>query len=152
MPSKEDWIWLAGFVDGEGCVSLYKAKHKRLKNHWVLKLRLNNCEMGLMRKLHEQFGGTLQLVPNSKKNSKWRDAFSIDWANCKCEPILKKLIPYLRTSKKDQAILALEFLASKDPHRGPKPLTEEEIGYRDGVVHQLRALKKTGTDDPKQTS
>lgn len=61
----EDLIWLAGFIDGEGCVSWIKSKGRPSRR---FEIRIANTNLSVMEWIHQCFGGYLyEFNPNNKK-------------------------------------------------------------------------------------
>lgn len=125
---KTDWAYLAGFFDGEGCISLYKNDGR----HYRLEICMANTNEWVAKWFHFVFGGTLYLEEASKKNPKWRDVWRWQLRSRKTQYFLISLLPYLKL-KKPQAELALQFLERKiqGKHTIPEQSILEEA---DGIL------------------
>jgi hypothetical protein len=104
--------WLAGFFDGEGCISCTVAgKARRV----ILRLSLVNTDYALMRLIATQYHG--QFVYRKAAKATWKRACHVVWTNTQATELLKQ-IGSLLMLKRRQAELAQEFLALRDdPNR-----------------------------------
>lgn len=105
-----DWAYLAGFVDGEGCISV---KRERVKNTGLKNgvfrpyLSLSQKDHVCLANLYEKFSVGYFAVRRDNDQARWQVASREDlrW-------ILEGIIPYL-TLKRTQAELALQLLDDK---------------------------------------
>lgn len=93
--------YIAGFFDGEGCISL------SLKG---LRLILTNTDKLILEEIQRYFGDLGQVTSKLRyKNDNFRKpCFQLIYWNKHAEEVLVILRPYLR-QKKEQARLALQF-------------------------------------------
>ena len=91
MASKEDIIWLAGFVDGEGCVSYIK-RHKR--NSFRFEIRISNTDLMALSWVHQHFGGYLYQLRG--RIGKWKACYQWYIADKKAKSLYGELKPYLK--------------------------------------------------------
>ncbi len=132
-----DLAWLAGIIDGEGCLSVGRNNGKDGKYigmHVVLKM----ADEEAVRKASEITRvGTLKkhkpFAPNRRPLWEWQ--CSSQQAAC----ILRLLLPYLVT-KRTQAQLFITLAERMNVRRGP--LTIEEREFQDGIVTAIREEKK----------
>lgn len=133
--TKEFWIWLAGFVDGEGCIGIYKETDNR-RNTWTLRpsFQITNTDKGVIDYIVENIGGTYcshkRLLPNHKIQYHWmlRDRKRLLES-------MNNMLPYLIIKKK-QAIQMLDYLKERSkllPARGR---------YNQYKKEELRIAKK----------
>jgi hypothetical protein len=156
----EQSAYLAGLFDGEGCIIIYARKtYASLKGkttpHHLL-ITLTNTHEGLMKWLHQTYGGYVwaykrpnPATPNRSRSWKW-SAMSNQAAF-----LLKAMLPYL-IIKHEQALVALEFQTSLFEYkrqirgvgrgrRGVPALPPEVIAYRESLrlrLLELRAQEK----------
>jgi hypothetical protein len=118
-----DWAYLAGFIDGEGCIG-----SSRSRDRWYPRLTITQADQMFLLELYKLFGvGRFTYRKPTVKNKatgfsgQWsiRSSPSIKW-------ILEGVLPYLRL-KKTQAEVALRLLENRD---------EEDL------VLELSALKE----------
>ncbi len=103
MPTNEDIIYLAGIIDGEGCIRCNNSS----------RLHVTNTSKILIDWLYETFGGYVwsenkSYIPNAKPRFIWEVS-----AN-KLIPILRQVAPYLKI-KKEQAYLVLYNYDEDEP-------------------------------------
>jgi len=98
MPADFDWAYLAGIIDGEGCISVAITRN----GAYYLQLRISQKNKGDLKKLQTKFGGRL----NSNSNTQ---SYQLHWYGRDAEPILRNILPYL-IWKKDEAELAIAFI------------------------------------------
>jgi hypothetical protein len=146
-----DLKYVAGIVDGEGCVriSLNKAAIQANKRPRVtMALTVSNTYKPLLYKLKRQFGGTIHHVNHA--SIKHKDSYNWVLSERAACLLLKKLLPFMFIKKK-QAKLAIRLLALKDKLRRTKkgrpqgaPLTDEEYEQRLVIVQESKALNHRG--------
>lgn len=127
-----DLRYVAGIVDGEGCISLAMFHNKQL--HIRLKVKMNHLE--LIQALQSQFGGSLT-IENPKGNRKQSYSWQIS-----CGPaleVIKQVQPYLIV-KQDQAKLVMMF--AKLGHN-----TNETVN--DAFKTLMHKYNKRGVDEPQ---
>jgi hypothetical protein len=103
----KDWAYLAGIVDGEGCISTLVLTRKNGVVDYQLRLSVANTSPALMQWLTEKLGGNVakrekKLKPTHRVRYEWyapsRDII----------PILQSMLPYL-VIKGEQAKLGIEL-------------------------------------------
>jgi len=101
--------YLAGLLDGEGCVTVikYKRNDRQNKNdYYALRLTITNTNRDALKLFHDTFkSGYIyaEKRPNCKLIYVWASS-----ATAKNKAILKGLLPYL-IIKKDKAKLAIRL-------------------------------------------
>ena len=120
---RDDLLYLAGIVDGEGCVTVTygtKAGHERIR------LTISNTDRNLIDWLTSRVGGHIsktQSRGNRKPAYQWEVYGSVAF------DLLTLLLPHLKL-KKRQAELCLQFHADKSK--------------RAWVTKQIRRMNKRG--------
>jgi len=104
--------YMAGIIDGEGCISLSPAyKSKRGQVHRLL-LTVNNTSLSLISWVAEKWQANLHLFKSNTLNSllplRKHKIYSCQINGKKAVLILKEILPYL-ICKKRQAEVAIEF-------------------------------------------
>lgn len=103
--------WAAGFVDGEGCISITVRKPRRAQRtpQYTAQLGVFNLDPAPLVKLHQMFGGTIYFrsrVSHLRAVGEWRiKGKNAAWA-------LEQLRPFLIV-KREQAALAIHLHAIK---------------------------------------
>jgi hypothetical protein len=108
MRALTDLAWVAGYVDGEGCVGVYTTGANRSLR---LTVQVNSVDFRSIEKLHDLFGGYINQSCNTMSGRtlhQWR------LTNKSAEDMLMEIMPYLLV-KREQAEVALVFRATQDP-------------------------------------
>jgi hypothetical protein len=114
-----DLAWVAGIIDGEGCVSITKSGNGKTDRpsgaitYYALRLHVANADPRLILRLRELFGGPVyQRI--RLHHPEWKPQW--DWyaprGGTGAVEILRMVYPYL-VSKRDQADLAFAFVAAR---------------------------------------
>ena len=107
--------YLAGSIDGEGCVSIQKSKPRRNCGYpygrFDLMLSIENTDLRLMEWLKRNFGGRIW---TSRKRLKANHKFELHWRinSNKAAVLLEACLPFL-VIKKEQARIAIAFQKTK---------------------------------------
>ena len=146
----QNWPYLAGLIDGEGCLSAWKYWNANRKDcapyyQYSCRVGITNTNLDLMKKLVQYFGGGFlckrEAIEKHKASYEWRPKGK---QNTKI--LLLAILPHLLV-KREQAILLLEWV---------------DLGYgtqerRDQIISRLKILNQKGTvetdtlngDEPK---
>lgn len=99
------WAWLAGFIDGDGTVGLYKDS----QGYAVAKIVISQKDRTILDRITEDVGsGSVH-----KMNGTWGDVHQLAWGSGASKKIAAKLLPYLRVPKKLAKARVLVNLAAK---------------------------------------
>lgn len=103
MTSKTDLAWAAGFIDGEGCISIARQNSKtcRSGHRYTMKLVVSQKRRPALDKLQAMFGGTVK-KPSSQDIWWWVVTAQ------QAKLALEAVFPYL-VEKYDQAEVAIAF-------------------------------------------
>jgi len=134
--------YVAGIVDGEGCIRIDKAKGRTSKRGYcyVLVLTVSNTNEWLCQHLKNLFGGCTFACYHQKPRKvcwEWRVAA------LKARAVLEQIAPYL-TIKKPQAELALQFQKRRRHRGGRIGMTEAELAVDEAEFIIMKALKTGG--------
>ncbi|MFA5037796.1 MAG: LAGLIDADG family homing endonuclease [Candidatus Izemoplasmatales bacterium] len=150
--------YLAGFIDGEGCIRIVECKAKwsrgsinpRFREH----LQVSNTNFEVMEWIRENFGGCITVKSEGiKKDGIYRKKqWKICWYDLQAVNLLKLMLPFLIV-KNEEARVCIEFSEvkkqqglSKDRHTkgrsGVVAFTDEEINLRRNFAKKLSELKK----------
>jgi hypothetical protein len=133
--------YLAGLIDGEGCLTIVKtkpsAKYARRSPSYYLRLTIQMIHRGVMDKVCEVVGsGSVKKYANGSRRPLYR--LEIGGENAK--NLIERIFPYLIV-KKEEALLCLKFMdlnsRSGFGKRVPEILTEE----RELIYTELKRLK-----------
>lgn len=148
-----DKAWIAGFIDGEGSLTIAKQIRKdRPSPAYRAQVSASNTDTSPLEFIHSLYGGSLykgkpyQVGVNGKP---WRPSWQWYCKVSRQKEFLLDILPYLQ-SKRGQAEVLLEFIENKNAfargkrlegkHGGSAPLTQEEIDYREELRHRVRML------------
>ena len=126
MPADTDWAYLAGIIDGEGCINV----SMNTGGAFFLQLRITQKNRNDLTELQKRFGGSI--YPKRRESS-----VQLDWLGRKADVILRKVFPYLRW-KIDEAELAIAFVSQVMNGAGQKQ--DKVLGQF--IKDELCALKK----------
>jgi len=130
--------WLAGFLDGEGCVRLSSFKNKKTERlsfcPWV---SITNTDLPTLKAIQAEYGGNLYLGKEGGKHYKGsKNSFVLVWQGKRAIEFLKLIAPYV-ILKKPQIELMLASYAPRNHVR----LSEHAINQRVQLQSQLTDLK-----------
>lgn len=103
-PKEVEWAYLAGLIDGEGCIS---AQAPNRGDRYFAQVRVVNTRLEMLEWIERRFGGVISF--NRRATIKWRALYK--WrihGQAKVAWILIGCMPYL-VIKRDQAHIALEL-------------------------------------------
>lgn len=135
MSDKAKFSYLAGIIDGEGCLTIGAGRKGNVTNYNSVIVVASTNEK-LIQWLQHNFGGNYykagREVPNCKPAFIWRFL-----KKAEIEKLLLAILPYL-IIKREQAIALLEFV------RLPRYL--ENPDAREAIYQRLKLLNKRGMD------
>lgn len=135
--------YIAGFVDGEGCISF-----RTRKKYLTPSIEVTNCNPEVLRWLCSLFGGGVYLCkdmrPTRKLSYHWTTA-GVKALNC-----IKIIYPYLKI-KKPQAelVLSLRRYSNKERDKLGRikgSMTEEDFIQNQQLLTKIHILNKRGTN------
>lgn len=134
MSDKAKYSYLAGIIDGEGCLTIGAGNKGNVTNYNSVVMVTSTSEK-LVKWLQHNFGGNYYQsgrdVPNCKPAFIWRFLKKAD-----IEKLLLAILPYL-IIKREQAILLLEFVRLE---RSENPQKRSELHQK------MKMLNKRGVD------
>ncbi|PIS22747.1 hypothetical protein COT50_00295 [candidate division WWE3 bacterium CG08_land_8_20_14_0_20_41_10] len=154
--NKQEMIWLAGFIDGEGYIGINRQRKKETAEQSASLLYhpyliIANSNYNALENIKDYIGyGHIYEVKRKKSKSRHKNekpGFQYKLTKMdKLKPLLKALRPYLRLKQK-QCDLLLNFINIRKkakriygPFRGASSYTSEEKIYQ-----KLRTLNKRGS-------
>lgn len=153
--SEQDAAYMAGLIDGEGCIGIYKTcgsgKHRRVYPQYVMSLGMSNTHLGVIKWICQMFGGTYHIANSGAKNPKYSVAWSWKITARHAKWVLEQVIPYLRI-KRDQAEIAIEFqnhvqdmswVKGNGFARGVLPMPPEIFQHRQDLAAKLKSTKRS---------
>lgn len=149
---KELLAYMAGIVDGEGCLTISKQIRKnRISPAYRSTITVTNTDNRIIEIFPKYFNGIIYERKDKRIEKKWADNLTWYCPDGKAVEFLTAIKPYLR-SKHKQAEILLEFQAIKSNYKaktfgqglGSKPLTQDEIEIRESFHKQIRLLNSKG--------
>lgn len=140
MSDKARFSYLAGIIDGEGCLTIGAGRKQYCVNYNSI-INVANTDIRLIKWLHENFGGKYYSIkkptPRNKTPYVWRLLKQKEQ-----ERLLLAILPYL-IIKRERAIILLEFV------RLPRTADSSK---RKELFDKLTALNKRGIGVTTNTS
>lgn len=147
-PSKNDFPYLAGLIDSEGCFRIKKWKPKKRPNSvYNITLEIGNTKFPLMPWLVKRFGGSVVYIPQ-KANKKASATWTLSAAAL--YKILPKIRPFLR-SKQPVCDKLIEFQKTILPNGGDRhselfrALFEKRREVRERIINEIHELNRKGS-------
>lgn len=142
---KLDIQYIAGFVDGEGCIYAQVRENNRLDT----RLTVTNTDLKTLLEIQEFFGcGKIREKSRSAKDIYTKICYVWEvWAK-EAAVVIKQLLPFLRQKKKQaELILELrEYCITRKSYKkgrcGVIPLSADEKARREGFVRAIKELKR----------
>lgn len=141
---KEKIIWTAGFMDGEGTITI----KRYIRNGRVVYQPYISCVQAdtnggdqAIQFLKDTFGGSISRYQQKGQ----RNATSL-WTVVSLNALefAQKLLPYL-TIKKERAKILVDYCKNIEKGKGGNKLSDEELKKREGYWLKMRVLNERGT-------
>ena len=154
-PAETEKAWMAGFVDGEGLVTIMmQVRKNRPSPAYRACVTVTNTKREALTIFLTYYGGGIYQTHEKRRDrmgKNWADSYTWYCPVSSTKQLLQDLLPYLRLKNK-QAILVLEFIGNKKAFArgkrmgrgGSSPLTKEEIAFRERLRRQVRLLNSKG--------
>ncbi len=141
--------WLAGFIDGEGCIGLQCIKVHG-KKYFGIRIQITQTSPGVLEHV-AKITGVNRLCRTKRLGANQADAWRWDADMNDSEKVLNDILPYL-IRKKEVAELAIEFIdfwKKNRPPKKPRGKLQEPIDYSKfeeykDKFHKLNARGKEG--------
>jgi hypothetical protein len=133
--------YLAGLMDGEGCITIIKCKPARRAANpsYSLQTSINNTDERVLRYCKEVTGvGSITFFQVTKKKPTWKNLWNWNLRKQDTLDFLIQILPYLIT-KKRQAELAIEY--AEGDVSGINSVTEEVLLRREHYYQIIEDLK-----------
>ena len=146
LTDEQFYIWLAGFMDGEGCIYVSRTKNSnRWGYQYTLRVELTQANKQLLEDIIERvgFGSNIwNKALNAIKNRKSkRNVYAIKWSSRQAHELLKKIYPYM-VVKKAQASLGMEFQELVNENYGKGVRLSDEYNHKQVELRELLVLAK----------
>lgn len=136
-----DARYAAGFIDGEGMLSIEKRHQKSKRGTYVVRVHVENVDPRPLQALRERFGGSLTAIGRVRKATH-RPIFVWVVTALAADKVLRAIAPHL-IAKREQAELLLEMRSMvRGSLKGlPRGCGDDEITRKEALRLQVRALK-----------
>jgi hypothetical protein len=148
--SETDFIRLAAYIDGEGCISISQVHRVDGRSRSIsqnLNLVISNTNVPFITWLKQTFAGSVYFVKYEKcKHLGKKQTMRWQINDRKAEAVLSRCQPYM-IIKRSQAEVGLAFMKLKRTVgvvAGAKPLTEYEIEQRTFMHDEIQRLNQHG--------
>jgi hypothetical protein len=144
-----DIAYVAGFLDGEGCVSLAWRKGKLGYNYITPIIQITNTNEEVLIWIKSIFGGSIQFRPDTRKTRK--DSWCVTMAGETALKFLKSVRPYLRIkTKQADIVMSINREAPQRDSLGrlKRTITPEINDLNLKAVLEIRKLNKRGRPKP----
>ncbi len=141
--------YLAGFIDGEGSLSLARRRHLGRSDEYSIRVSIYNSQQSVLEEIHRQFGGIPSAVGSRKP--RWKPSFALIWTNAAAAGLLRQVAPFLRVKSEHASILLKFHEHVQDGHRARDcqgrllALTTHELEFRAKIFVRLRELNARGS-------
>lgn len=132
--TNEELIWLAGFVDGEGCIMINTKNNKPCS----LIIEIVNTNEYIIKLIAKWFKGSVRSV---KKGENQKDVWKFCTNGDRAKIFLETIYPYLFL-KKEQAYVGLEY--QKLVGKKHEQVSSEHLKLRANLYKQICILNKRG--------
>lgn len=134
--------YIAGFVDGEGCIGLTKIKGGGCQPL----LTVANCDRSVLDWIHGVIGfGNVTAV--NRKNTLWKQGFTWRVASTRCVEVIEAIYPYLHVKcAQAEAIFAWDA-ARQRPGNFIQDRRTEFLGVSKLLIERVSWLNHRGTSD-----
>ena len=138
-----DLAWAAGFIDGDGCISMYQVKRVYRKYHeFKIQLSAVNTNLECLQKLQLMFGGSINVMHKGDDERNWKKSWIWIVTHRRAARVLEAIGPYMLI-KHERAVLALESRSLVDvEHR--KHRSDETINKLIAIRDRFSELNRKG--------
>ena len=111
--TETELAYIAGFVDGEGCISVYRRSNGIT---YVPSLSISNTNLEVLQYINGLLGGVGYFIEMKSHNPKWKTAWKLRFDSKKCGEVLKPLLPYVRVKHQqmEMALILIDFQSGKN--------------------------------------
>ncbi len=141
--NKDFWVWFAGFIDGEGCVSVQPQWTKKGYRTFLPKLAIGNTDKKVLEYILKNTYPEKTLLNHQQyKNPRAKTIYNINFTGEKAIDILKEVFPYLKV-KKPQASILRGWKLLRRSRKGNLP----KIRLQEEKYKKIRLLNIRGKTD-----
>ena len=150
MSNKIELSWLAGFMEADGSICIFK--HQRENGNWKLSVTItatNNdpCIINEVDRITRNIGVVMHLHEKKQQKPQHATGYNLTLRGFKdCYTLLQHIAPYMKGNKKAIAHLTMRFL-----HRRMKAIKKDKNMPASDVEHRIQkeVQKRNKTGVPK---
>jgi hypothetical protein len=148
--SVQEAAWLAGFMDGEGTLTIGRATRSESRSGFSYEalMVVSNTEYDVLVGIVDMCGGGKVQRSNVKKAAHHKDGFRAIWSANEIRRLLPQIRPFLRVKGK-QADILLRFLESKVAGRN---VTAELWQSFERLRAEVRGLNQRGAVEVSESA
>lgn len=145
LQGKQLLAYTAGIIDGEGCISIYRCRERRVTRGYYCRLviRLFNTSHWLINWLKMQYGG--YVTRKKQPSNRWKEQWAWQLYGGDAASFLQLVLPYL-AAKRPQAEIAIEF----QKRRTRSATTDEEYAADEAQYAVMRGLNQRSPNRHRQ--
>lgn len=152
IPTELDIAYLAGFIDAECSLGIFRYNQKNRDNFiYKILLQCGNTKLPIFKWLLERFGGQVHFVERRSKNINHRDFLTWRLSSKSLGDLLPKILPYLK-HKKPVCIELMKFYETTTNLTGNisrnssrfKEFYADILNVRDVLFHKVHSLNRKG--------
>lgn len=145
---KTNKAYVAGFIDADGSIIFQRTKRKKGGYHFYPRVWIYNSHKPVLKLIQSWYKGKLEMELQSPSKKMIKKLYRLRIKGKMLKQILIDIIPYL-IIKKERAKICLEFLnhdkpVTRDIKGRIKPLSKEELKYRNSLWTQYKKMRKKG--------
>lgn len=140
MTESTDRAYIAGFIDGEGCISI----SDREGRYFQPRVTITNTDREILEWILSLYPGQ-NIAEKRRDNSKHKLAYAAVWSGAQAAVLLEDVISFLRM-KREQAYLVLELIESQriEGRPGRNGLPDDVIRFRRDLCDEAARLNRRG--------
>lgn len=145
LPNEMNYVWLAGFFDGEGSVGIYyrKPREHSPNGEYFLRCQITQNNEPCIRWIANLTGGNIHFQPKSDKpTTSFGEAYVVYWSHRRAEIFLKSIAPYC-ILKSDEIEIAFQFMNMKVSNGTHYSLPINYFAKLEELRNKLRSFKNT---------
>ena len=115
--------YIAGFFDGEGCISIYRLTNKKVncwaKYRYDLQVFVYNNHEGVIKWIQERIGYGRVKIQKRPEGKNWKPNYMLRFSSTMAKSFLEEIVDYTKV-KQERAKLAIEFQTFRSSRKAQK--------------------------------
>jgi hypothetical protein len=140
MLTPQDLGWLAGILEGEGCIGVNKDPRAG-RTGYSLKVSVHNTDLLIVEVFRAAFAGSMWRHKGEQRKGN-KPMFMWYVSGLRAGEILELLLPYMKGSKRTQAEVAILYARKYSGLSRRKRRTQGELAEQEQMYQHLRLLKR----------